>query len=62
MNDLETREEALSHTRDALAALRKIPAAGVSHDQAGEVISVIEDVDSLERALSNEVDQLRGER
>lgn len=59
MSDL--KEESLSHLRDALAALNKVPAAGVSGEQHELVTDARDRVASLEAALQNEVEQQRGQ-
>lgn len=58
-NDIEPREQALSDTRDALAALHSLPAAGLDSEKAATVIELTRTVESLEKQLANEVEQLR---
>lgn len=53
-----SKQEALSNVRDGLAALSKVPAAGLSgRQQLSQLTEVLETAKSLERALSNELDQ-----
>lgn len=59
MTDLECREQSLSGIRDALAALQQVPAAGLDAEKHETITDNIDDLRSLERALQNEVDQMR---
>jgi len=53
------RERALAEIRDALAALHRVPAAGVRGEQTEALHDAVDTVEGLEAALANEVDQLR---
>lgn len=61
MSDLECREKALASVRDALAALQRVPAAGLDESKHATVRELTDGATSLERSLANEVEQLRGE-
>ncbi|QRV14237.1 hypothetical protein JMJ58_14975 [Haloterrigena salifodinae] len=61
LSDLEVREQSLANTRDALAALQKVPAAGLDDSKYETISRMVDDARSLERALQNEVEQMRGE-
>jgi len=61
MTDVEVREQALSNVRDALAALQHVPAAGLDESKHETVRELTEGATSLERALANEVEQMRGD-
>lgn len=58
----DAREAALTELRDGLAALNRVPAAGLSTDKHADLLDAIETVEALERALANEVEQQRSER
>ncbi|USZ73776.1 hypothetical protein [Natronosalvus halobius] len=60
LSDLEIREQSLAHTRDALAALQKVPAAGLDQPKHETVTDLVDGATSLERQLANEVEQIRG--
>lgn len=57
--DVEVREEALSNVRDALASLQRVPAAGLDESKHETIRELTDGAASLERSLSNEVDQMR---
>lgn len=59
LSDLEVREQSLAGVRDALAALQQVPAAGLDAAKHETFQGMIDDATALERALSNEADQLR---
>ncbi|WP_226043344.1 hypothetical protein [Natrinema sp. DC36] len=59
LSDLEVREQSLAGVRDALAALQQVPAAGLDAEKHETLREMTEDASALERALSNEADQLR---
>lgn len=59
LSDLEIREQSLSGVRNALAALQQVPAAGLDAAKHETFQGMIDDATALERALSNEADQLR---
>lgn len=56
---LQNREAALRQVRDAIAALQATPATALDSDRHALLEDADEDLRSLERALTNEVDQLR---
>ena len=58
MSENSPRVRALSELRDALAALNSVPAAGLrGEDKHEELLTAVNSVEALERALANEVDQ-----
>ncbi|WP_395166301.1 hypothetical protein [Natrinema pallidum] len=59
LSDLECREEALAGVRDAIAALQGVPATALDTEKHEQLTSAGEDLRSLERALTNETEQLR---
>lgn len=59
LSDLEIREQSLSGVRNALAALQQVPAAGLDAAKHETFQGMSDDATALERALSNEADQLR---
>lgn len=58
-SDLEVREQSLSGVRDALASLQQVPAAALDAEKHETLSEMVDDATSLERALSNEVEQMR---
>lgn len=58
MPDDTPRETALADVRDALATLHTVPVTGLDAEKAETVLEVAETVESLEKQLANEVDQL----
>jgi hypothetical protein len=52
-------EEALAGVRDSLAAVRKIPVAGLDAEKARQIIEAADGLESVERALTHEVEQER---
>jgi len=62
VSDVENREEALSKVRDALASLQRIPAAALDESKHETLCGMVDDASALERSLSNEIDQIRGEQ
>ncbi|QFU81750.1 hypothetical protein [Natronorubrum aibiense] len=61
LSDLEVREQSLAQVCDALAALQQVPAAGLNEAKHEMVTGMVDDARSLERSLSNEIDQMRGD-
>lgn len=61
MTDADVRERALADLRDALAALHDVPAAALAGEQHEQLVDAVDNVQALETALANEIDQL-GER
>ncbi|GGN84436.1 hypothetical protein [Haloarcula pellucida] len=59
LSDLECREQALSNVRDAVAALQQVPAPALDAEKHDLLQEADDNLRSLERALTNEVDQLR---
>jgi hypothetical protein len=59
MSDLKCREEALAAVRDARAALQRVPAAALDGGKHETLQELVDGSESLERALTNEVSQLR---
>lgn len=59
LSGLECREQALSNVRDAIAALQDVPAPALDTEKHSQLQSAGDYLQSLERALTNEVDQLR---
>ncbi|WP_075936379.1 hypothetical protein [Halosegnis longus] len=57
----DTTERALAVTREALANVTQIPAAALSGDQHAAVSEVAETLGALEKELTNEAEQQRGE-
>lgn len=57
----EPKERALAKVRDALAALEGVPGVALDDSKFVQLQSAADDVASLERALTNEVEQLREE-
>lgn len=53
----DVKERSLAHLRDALSALNKVPAAGVSGAQHDLLVDARDKVSGLEAALKNEVEQ-----
>ena len=51
------REQALADVRDALAALNSVPAAGLDEMKHGQLREAVDNVEALERSLTNEVEQ-----
>lgn len=56
---LQDRKAALRQVRDAIAALQATPATALDGDKHALLEDADDDLRSLERALTNEVDQLR---
>lgn len=56
---LQDRKAALRQVRDALAALQATPATVLDRAKHDQLQDAGEDLRSLERALTNEVDQLQ---
>lgn len=52
------RVEGLTQLRDGLAALNRVPARALSGDQHAQDVDAVETTGSLDRAVTNEVDQL----
>jgi hypothetical protein len=61
LSDLEVREQSLSNVRDALAALQHVPAAALDETKHETISGMVDDARALERSLSNEVEQMRGD-
>ncbi|SEU01316.1 hypothetical protein [Natrinema hispanicum] len=59
LSDLECREEALAGVRDAIAALQGVPATAFDQEKHETLLEAADDLQSLERALTNETEQLR---
>lgn len=59
LSERESHEKALSEVRDAIAALQGVPATALSEEQHDQLTNADGDLRSLERALTNEVEQLR---
>lgn len=59
MTDIECREEALAGVRDAIAALQGVPATALDPEKHETIHGSADDLQSLERALTNEVTQLQ---
>lgn len=57
--DLQCRERALSSVRTAIAALEDVPAIALDAEKHDTLQDSADDLESLERSLTNEVDQLR---
>jgi hypothetical protein len=60
VSEMKSREDALAGVRDALAAVNRVPAAGIDKEKHETLSDVADDLWSLERALQNEIDQQRG--
>lgn len=58
-SDLKVREQSLSCIRDALASLQQVPAAALDAEKHETLSEMVDDATSLERALLNEVEQMR---
>lgn len=56
----EPTERALAETREALASVNQIPAAALSSDQHEAVSETAEALGALEKELTNEAEQQRG--
>ncbi len=50
-------EKALGDVRDALASLQQVPAAALAGDQHEQLRDAVENVQALEKALTNEMEQ-----
>ncbi|WP_459191809.1 hypothetical protein [Halosimplex sp. J119] len=61
LSDIECKEEALGGIRDAIAAVQRIPAPALNGEKHDQLLESADTLQSLERALTNEVDQLRDE-
>jgi len=59
LSGLETREQALSNVRDALAAVNHVPAAALDTEKHATVSEIADNLQALESALQNEVEQQR---
>lgn len=59
LTELETRKQALSNVRDALAAVNRVPAAALDGEKHETVSEVADNLQALESALQNEVEQQR---
>lgn len=59
MSELECREDALAGVRDAIAALQGVPAPALDAEKHELLTEADQNLHSLERALTNEVTQLR---
>ena len=59
LSDLEVREQTLAGVRDALAALQGVPAAGLDPEKHETLCEMVDNAESLERQLANEVEQMR---
>lgn len=59
--DLGVHEVALADVRNALAKLNTVPAAALSTSQQEELTTARDRLQSLERQLQNETEQLRGD-
>ena len=59
LSERESREKALASVRDAVAALQGVPAAALDAEKHEQLVGADDDLRSLERALTNEVEQLR---
>lgn len=55
------KEEALAEVRDALAALQSVPGVALDQQKLEHLECACTDVEALERALTNEVEQQRGD-
>ncbi|NUC71729.1 hypothetical protein HTZ84_05295 [Haloterrigena sp. SYSU A558-1] len=60
-SDLEHREQALAGVRDAIAALQGVPATALDAEKHETLLEAADDLQSLERALQNEVEQIQGD-
>jgi len=61
LSDVECKEEALGGVRDAIAAVQRVPAPALDEKKHEQLQETTETLQSLERSLTNEVDQLRDE-
>ena len=59
-SERESREQALASVRESLAALQNVPATALDEEKHERLLGVDGDLRSLERALTNDVEQLRG--
>mgnify|MGYP000574978588 CR=1 FL=1 len=59
LSECESREKALANVREAMAALQGVPAAALDSPKHELLTEADDDLRSLERALTNEVEQLR---
>jgi hypothetical protein len=55
----ERHEEALASVRESLAAIQDVPAAALDTEKHERLLQVDGDLRSLEKGLTNEVEQLR---
>jgi len=60
-DDTDVTERAQANIRDALASLEKVPGAALAGDQHEQLLAAVESTEALEKGLTNEAEQQRGD-